>query len=230
MEEHGMNRLTTGVALVLLLAGTLLTFGCAQHSSGTSASELSGGGSAVATTRGGTAVDGTTAGTSSSSTTSLLGQDSYPSGVSTARGDADTSAGAETTMRGGVTDSMRRGAHSPKSYRRVNGLRDIHFDFDQAEVRGDQQLRILEANARWMRVNPGAVLLIEGHADERGTNDYNLSLGERRAMSARNYLIAHGVNADRIATVSYGEERPVCRDHSEDCWSQNRWAHFLIRE
>ncbi len=80
-----------------------------------------------------------------------------------------------------------------------------------------------------MRANPGAVLLIEGHADERGTNGYNLSLAERRATSARNYLIAQGVGADRITTISYGEERPVCREHSESCWAQNRWAHCLIK-
>ena len=212
-----MNRLITGVAPTLLLAGTLLTLGCARHP-GPTASELTAGGSTTAMAQNGA---------------SLLGQESRPSGVSamsTAPASVDAIVdGAEMSQRGTGADTMGRSAHAPTHYRRVNGLRDLHFDFDQYDVRTDQQQRTLEENARWMRANPGAVLLIEGHADERGTDEYNLSLAERRATSARNYLIAQGVGADRITTISYGEERPVCREHSESCWARNRWAHFLIK-
>jgi peptidoglycan-associated lipoprotein len=88
----------------------------------------------------------------------------------------------------------------------------------------------LDTNAGWLKQNTGQLLLIEGHADERGTNEYNLALGERRAKAAMNYLVSQGVQAPRITIISYGEERPVCADKSEACWSQNRRAHFLVKE
>ncbi len=110
----------------------------------------------------------------------------------------------------------------------VAALKDVHFDFDKYDIRPDAA-RVLDANIDWMRSNPDAVVLVEGHCDERGTNEYNLALGERRARSTMNYLIAHGVSASRIKTISYGEERPVCMDRNETCWARNRRAHFLAR-
>ena len=107
-------------------------------------------------------------------------------------------------------------------------LRDVHFDFDSYEVR-PAAAKVLQASTTWLKANPDAMLVIEGHADERGTSEYNLTLGERRAKASMNYLIAHGVPAKRIAVMSYGEERSVCREHSESCWSQNRRAHFLVK-
>lgn len=80
-----------------------------------------------------------------------------------------------------------------------------------------------------MKANAGHLVLIEGHADERGTNEYNLALGERRAKAAMNYLVAQGVPAARFTLISYGEERPVCRERTEQCWAQNRRAHFLVK-
>ena len=216
-----MNRLAMGVALTLLLTGTLLTLGCARHNPGSMASGVS----PTAMTQDGAGLGDATAVTSSPGTESPLGQESGSMSVS----GMDPTTGAGMSRRG-AADTMGRSAHAPEHYRRANGLRDLHFDFDQYEVRSDQQLRTLEENARWMRANPRAVLLVEGHADERGTNEYNLTLAERRAMSARNYLVAHGVSADRITTISYGEERPVCREHSENCWARNRWAQFLIKD
>jgi peptidoglycan-associated lipoprotein len=117
---------------------------------------------------------------------------------------------------------------SPSGFSESAALRDIHFDFDQYRIRPEAG-RALEDNARWLKSHAGAILLIEGHADERGTNEYNLALAERRAGAARDYLIALGVARTRINVVSYGEERPVCADRFESCWAQNRRAHFLVR-
>jgi peptidoglycan-associated lipoprotein len=107
-------------------------------------------------------------------------------------------------------------------------LRDIHFDFDQYAIR-PQDRQVLEANIDWFQSNPGYLILIEGHCDERGTNDYNLALGDHRAKAAANYLVAHGVQAARITMVSYGEERPLCVERTEGCWLRNRRAHFLVK-
>ncbi|MFQ5898789.1 MAG: peptidoglycan-associated lipoprotein Pal [Candidatus Methylomirabilia bacterium] len=107
-------------------------------------------------------------------------------------------------------------------------LEDIHFDFDRYSIR-PREARVLDENAKWMKANPDYVILVEGHADERGTNEYNLALGERRAKSTMNYLLAQGVAADRIIIISYGEERPACTRKSEMCWAKNRRAHFAVR-
>ena len=117
---------------------------------------------------------------------------------------------------------------SPQEFSATAELKAVYFDFDRADIRpGDAN--VMDANARWLQSNRDALVLIEGHCDERGTEAYNLALGERRAKSARDYLVAHGVGADRITTVSYGEERPVCPEQNEGCWRQNRRVDFLIR-
>jgi peptidoglycan-associated lipoprotein len=117
---------------------------------------------------------------------------------------------------------------SPHEFNEAGGLRDVHFDFDRAALR-PEAVRILDANARWLLEHPGTLVLIEGHADERGTNEYNLSLGETRARVTRDHLVARGVVASRITILSYGEERPKCQDSSETCWANNRRAHFLVK-
>jgi peptidoglycan-associated lipoprotein len=110
----------------------------------------------------------------------------------------------------------------------VPELADIFFDFDKYDIRpGDA--KTLDANASWLKSNPNHLLLIEGHCDERGTNEYNLALGERRAKSTMNYLVSQGVQANRITIISYGEERPQCTEHTESCWAKNRRAHFLVK-
>ena len=110
----------------------------------------------------------------------------------------------------------------------IKELEDIHFDFDKYGIRpGDA--KILDANTQWMKANAGHLILIEGHADERGTNEYNLALGERRSKAAMNYLVAQGVAARRLTTISYGEERPRCSEKTETCWARNRRAHFLAK-
>jgi peptidoglycan-associated lipoprotein len=117
---------------------------------------------------------------------------------------------------------------SPREFVETEALKDIHFDFDRYDVRlGDA--KILDENATWMKVNPNYLILIEGHADERGTNEYNLALGERRGKAAMSYLVSQGVAAGRFTIISYGEERPLCMDKTEACWSRNRRAHFLVK-
>jgi peptidoglycan-associated lipoprotein len=116
----------------------------------------------------------------------------------------------------------------PSQFAPVAGLADVYFDFDKYDIRpGDA--KILDTNAQWMKSNPNHLVLIEGHCDERGTNEYNLALGERRAKSTMNYLVSQGVQANRITIISYGEERPSCTEKNESCWSRNRRAHFLVK-
>lgn len=107
-------------------------------------------------------------------------------------------------------------------------LKPVYFDFDKSEIRPDAA-KTLDANAAWLLEHPGYAVLIEGHCDERGTNAYNLALGDRRARAALNYLVAHGVAASRFRTISYGEERPVCFERAEACWWKNRRGHFLVK-
>ena len=117
----------------------------------------------------------------------------------------------------------------PKDFAPNPALTRIHFDFDKAEIRpGDAQT--LDTNASWLREHPEQLVLIEGHCDERGTAEYNLALGDRRAKSTMNYLASRGVSTSRMSIISYGEERPVCTEKNEACWSKNRRAMFLSKE
>lgn len=106
-------------------------------------------------------------------------------------------------------------------------LSDAFFDYDQSDLRDDARTT-LAANAEWLKRNGAIQALVEGHADERGTSDYNLALGDRRANAAKDYLVSLGVDGSRIRTVSYGKERPGCDAATEECWQQNRRAHFVI--
>ncbi|MEP6491370.1 MAG: OmpA family protein [bacterium] len=106
-------------------------------------------------------------------------------------------------------------------------LAKLYFDFDRAEMRADQQA-ILDAKIPVLRANPTVRIRIEGNADERGSDEYNMALGQRRAQTARKYLIDHGIDAGRIDISSNGEERGVCQEHAESCWSQNRRDEFVI--
>jgi peptidoglycan-associated lipoprotein len=106
-------------------------------------------------------------------------------------------------------------------------IRDAFFGYDEATLSPDAQ-DALSTSATWLRANPQYNLLIEGHCDERGTEQYNLALGDRRANAARDYLVTLGVAASRMRTVSYGEERPFATGARESAWSQNRRAHLVI--
>jgi peptidoglycan-associated lipoprotein len=118
---------------------------------------------------------------------------------------------------------------NPKDFVATPVLQDIHFDFDRYEIRPDD-VRVLDANAESLKSNPSWRVLIEGHADQRGTTEYNIVLGDRRARASMNYLVAQGIRPTRISIISYGEAKPVCDQSSESCWSENRRAHFLVKE
>ena len=105
-------------------------------------------------------------------------------------------------------------------------LKDIGFNFDSADL-SETARATLKANAEWLKANPSARVQIEGHCDERGTAEYNMALGAKRAQAAMDYLSTLGVAANRLSTISYGEEIPVCKEHNEDCWVKNRRARFV---
>ena len=106
-------------------------------------------------------------------------------------------------------------------------LKDVYFDFDRYDLNADART-ILRGNADWLKSNPRARVEIEGHCDERGTGEYNLALGAKRAQAVREYLTSLGIDGARLSTISYGEEIPICKEQSEDCWRQNRRARFVI--
>ena len=126
-------------------------------------------------------------------------------------------------------DDIRSGALSDDldTLNRSGVLKPVYFPLDSSEVDAEGQ-KVLQENAELMRQNPRWQVTIEGHCDERGTAEYNLALGERRALSARTYLVSLGIPAERVRTVSYGKEFPFEQGHDEAAWSKNRRAHFVI--
>jgi peptidoglycan-associated lipoprotein len=106
-------------------------------------------------------------------------------------------------------------------------LKDIHFDFDKYDVRREDE-GVLKENAAFLKKNPTWKIQIEGHCDERGTVEYNLALGERRANNTKRYLVSLGIGSNRISTISYGKERPLDPGHHEEAWAKNRRAHIVV--
>lgn len=106
-------------------------------------------------------------------------------------------------------------------------LQDVHFDYDRYDLRSEDR-STLQQNAEWLKAHPQSKTEIEGHCDERGTVEYNLALGAKRAKAVKDYLVSLGISADRLSTISYGEELPLCRESSESCWSRNRRAHSVV--
>ena len=148
---------------------------------------------------------------------------------------ASASPPAETTQQpaassGSTTssslDALKRGdsTATPAS----SPLQEVYFDFDSYDLRADAR-DVLKTNGQWLKANAVAQIQIEGHCDERGTGEYNLALGSKRAQSVKDYLVTLGTDADRLSTISYGSELPVCKDHSEDCWQKNRRVKFVIQ-
>jgi peptidoglycan-associated lipoprotein len=105
-------------------------------------------------------------------------------------------------------------------------VRDAYFDYDKADIRPDAR-DALSKTADFLKAHPSIKASIEGHCDERGSTEYNLGLGDRRASAVKQYLVSLGVSADRLTTVSFGKEKPFCTDHIETCWQQNRRGHFV---
>ncbi|MDO8734614.1 MAG: peptidoglycan-associated lipoprotein Pal [Elusimicrobiota bacterium] len=115
-----------------------------------------------------------------------------------------------------------------KEYKKVAQLETVYFDYDDATLRSDVR-NILAKNAKWLKDNTDVEIIVEGHCDERGTTDYNIALGDRRAKAVRSYLMKLGIKGNRIATISYGEEKPVDAGHDEAAWAKNRRADMLGR-
>ena len=126
---------------------------------------------------------------------------------------------------GGSLDKLKNGPHEGDQ----GPLKDIHFGYNDYAIQ-PQDNDILRANADWLQQNRKTAVQVEGHCDERGSEEYNIALGAKRAQAAKDYLQTLGINAERISTISYGKELPLCTDQTEDCWSQNRRDHFAVQE
>lgn len=118
-------------------------------------------------------------------------------------------------------EALRRGQAASEG-----PLKNAYFDFDRYNLRRDAR-EVLKANSEWLKANPSAKVQIEGHADERGTTEYNLALGQKRAQSCRDYLVSMGIAAERLTIISYGKEVPVCWEKTEECWQKNRRGRFV---
>jgi len=125
--------------------------------------------------------------------------------------------------------SEQQAKEEMESARSIFENEDIFFEFDSIRLTPESQ-EILTQKAAWLRKNPRARVTIEGHCDDRGTNEYNLALGEGRAQSARDFLVDLGIKESRLNTISYGEERPIATGQNEETWARNRRAHFVIME
>lgn len=110
----------------------------------------------------------------------------------------------------------------------AQNVKDVFFDFDRYDIRPDAE-QTLRANAQFLSQHPNMRFTMEGHCDERGSTEYNLALGDNRANSAKQFLVQLGISADRIRTISYGKEKPFCTESNEQCWQQNRRAHFVFQ-
>ena len=108
-------------------------------------------------------------------------------------------------------------------------LSDIHFGYNDYTIQ-DQDGSVLKGNASWLTAHPQTKVQVEGHCDERGSEEYNIALGAKRAQAAKDYLVTLGIGGSRISTISYGKELPLCTEHDESCWSQNRRDHFAVSE
>ena len=148
-----------------------------------------------------------------------------PSGAAGAAGAGGAVPAATNALSQGTGASS---APLPSEFAANANLKDIHFDFDKYEIR-PEDAKVLDADATWLKSRPNDLVLIEGHCDERGTNEYNLALGERRAKATMSYLVGQGVQAGRITLISYGKEHPACTTHDEGCWATNRRAHLLVK-
>jgi peptidoglycan-associated lipoprotein len=144
-----------------------------------------------------------------------------PAAAASAPEAAPAVASAEADPLDGDLDSVNQ------YLRRQGLLSDAFFEYDRAELTAEARDK-LARNSKFLSQHPDFHLTVEGHCDERGTPEYNLALGERRAAAARDYMESLGVDHDRLRTVSYGEERPVCQQSEESCWSQNRRAHPMV--
>ena len=207
-----VTRCSHVMALSLLVFAVILV-GCAKRPATT-----------AATAPAPTGAAGSSSGTGSSTPTTAAQPATSGSGATQP---GQPSSGSGPTAAATTPSSPATARPAVKDFAAVPELKDIFFDFDKYDIR-PADAATLDANAQWLKSND-TLVLIEGHCDERGTNEYNLALGERRAKSTMNYLVSQGVQANRITIISYGEERPQCTEHNEACWAKNRRAHFLVK-
>ena len=134
----------------------------------------------------------------------------------------------DTTTQTQVDTTQTEGAYGPEDLDTDSCLRQrvVYFDYDRADIRAESQA-ILACHGKYLRDRPSSAMTLEGHADERGTREYNLGLGERRGNATSQALQANGGSAGQINVVSYGEERPTCSESSDDCWSKNRRVEIV---
>ena len=135
--------------------------------------------------------------------------------------------GGLASVSSGITERQRAELTKEEKAAIEAGLQDVFFAYDQWTI-SDAGMNALNRNAEWLKAHPGAVMKVEGHCDERGTGEYNLVLGEKRAKAARSYLVDVGVSSKQLGIVSYGKERPFCAEHDEACYQQNRRGHMLL--
>ncbi len=199
-----MNRAygTTGAVVVV---GCLLLFapGCSKSLEGTSGSKT------------------TEQGPAKPAPVTLPGEERVADEIAVAKAEPSSEA-AQTSKQRSQEMQMEQTATASA------GLQDVFFAFDSWQIKDDGK-QVLGANGQWLKANAGKLLTIEGHCDERGTQAYNLVLGEKRAKAVRSYLVDLGVDAKRLAVTSYGKDRPSCREHNEDCYQQNRRGHLVLR-
>src|SRR5271169_767082 len=138
-----------------------------------------------------------------------------------ASGIGDKGVGAGGDAPGFKSGSLGSGEHGP--------LSDIHFAYNEYTIE-PQDGSVLRSNATWLQTNAKSRVQVEGHCDERGSEEYNIALGAKRAQAAKDYLVTLGIAGSRISTISFGKELPLCTEHDESCWSQNRRDHFAVSE
>jgi len=153
-------------------------------------------------------------------------QKAHDDSMAAAQAEADRRAREEADRRQRVADSLAALGRGTEAVRTLLGTM-IHFDYDKALIRGGDAA-VLDQKVAILQANPALRIRISGHCDERGSDEYNLALGNRRATAAKQYVVSHGIDGSRIETVSYGEERPMASGHDEDAWAQNRRDEFEI--
>src|SRR6266566_2935317 len=153
-------------------------------------------------------------------------QKAHDDSMRAAQEEADRRAREEAERQRRIADSLAGIGKSTEAVRTLLATL-IHFDYDKAIIRGGDAA-VLDTKVAILQANPGLRIRISGHCDERGSDEYNLALGNRRATAAKQYVVSHGIDASRIETASYGEERPLAQGHDEEAWAQNRRDEFEI--
>jgi peptidoglycan-associated lipoprotein len=142
-------------------------------------------------------------------------------GAQAGKGQPQSKTGEGNTSGGSLSEASQGKSQQP------GPLKEVYFAFDSFDLQPDARAT-LKTNADWLKANQSSRVEIEGHSDERGTNEYNLALGAKRAQAAKDYLVTLGIPAERLSTISYGEELPVCKEQTEDCWQKNRRDRFVV--